>query len=59
MIEVVERCFKSHLKTAAWKHKMKEMIPSYGESLDENVPLLHEVRKKTLATLHLNARKAG
>ena len=29
------------------------MVPSYGESLDENVALLHEVRRRTLATLHL------
>ena len=54
MIEVIERCFKTRMKTVAWKHKLKEMVPSYGESLDENVPLLHELRKKTLATLQLN-----
>lgn len=59
MIEVIERCFKPRMKTAAWKHKMKEMIPAYGESLDENVALLHELRKKTLATLKLDNRKAA
>ena len=59
MIEVIERCFKSRMKTAGWKQKMHDMIPSYGESLDENVPLLHEVRKRTLATLHLNGHKTG
>lgn len=59
MLEVIGRCFKARLKTPEWQQKMKEMIPSYGESLDENVALLHEVRKRTLATLHLNSRKAG
>jgi malate dehydrogenase (quinone) len=59
MIQVIERCFKARMKTAGWKHKMQEMVPSYGESLDENVPLLHEVRNKTFATLHLDAHKAG
>jgi malate dehydrogenase (quinone) len=59
MIEVLERCFKARMKSAAWKHKMKEMIPSYGEFLDENVALLHEVRKKTLATLNLDNRKTA
>ncbi len=54
MVEVVERCFKPRMKGADWKHKMKEMIPSYGESLDENVALLHQVRKRTLATLRLD-----
>ncbi|ADE10687.1 malate dehydrogenase (quinone) [Sideroxydans lithotrophicus] len=53
MIEVIERCFKPRMKSADWKHKMKEMIPSYGESLDENVALLHEVRRHTLSTLRL------
>jgi malate dehydrogenase (quinone) len=61
MIEVIERCFKSRVKTAEWQHKLKEMIPSYGESLDENVALLHAVRERTLATLGLEHRagKAG
>ncbi|BCK86581.1 malate:quinone oxidoreductase [Sideroxyarcus emersonii] len=54
MIEVIERCFKPRMKEAEWKHRLKEMVPSYGESLDENVALLHEVRKRTLATLRLD-----
>ena len=53
MIEVIERCFKPRMKSAEWKRKMKMMIPSYGESLDENVALLHEVRRRTLTTLKL------
>jgi len=56
MIEVIERCFKPRMKSAEWKRKMKEMIPSYGESLDENVALLHEVRRRTLTTLGLEKR---
>jgi malate dehydrogenase (quinone) len=56
MVEVIERCFKTRMKSADWKQKMKEMIPSYGESLDENVELLHKVRKQTLGTLQLNRR---
>ncbi len=57
MIEVIERCFKTRMKSAEWKRKMKEMIPSYGESLDENVELLHAVRRRTLATLKLEQQK--
>lgn len=53
MVEVIERCFKQRMKSADWKHKMKEMIPSYGKSLDEDVALLHEVRRRTLSTLRL------
>ncbi|HSM98046.1 MAG TPA: malate:quinone oxidoreductase, partial [Gallionella sp.] len=57
MIEVIERCFRSRVKSAAWQRKLKEMIPSYGESLDENEALLHAVRERTLATLGLEHRK--
>jgi malate dehydrogenase (quinone) len=53
MIEVIERCYKSKLKSADWSAKIKNMIPSYGESLDENVALLHQVREYTLRTLKL------
>jgi malate dehydrogenase (quinone) len=54
MIEVIERCFKKQAKSAEWKHKLKEMIPSYGESLDENLELLHTERRRTRAILGLN-----
>lgn len=57
MIEVIERCFKSRVKSADWQHKLKLMIPSYGESLDENEALLHAVRERTLATLGLEHRE--
>ncbi|MEQ1914976.1 MAG: malate:quinone oxidoreductase, partial [Sideroxydans sp.] len=41
-------------QSAEWEQKLKQMIPSYGESLDENVALLHQVRQRTLNTLRLN-----
>jgi malate dehydrogenase (quinone) len=54
MIEVIERCLKPRMKTAGWKSKMKEMVPSYGESLDENAALLRELRGRTLKALRLD-----
>jgi malate dehydrogenase (quinone) len=53
MIEVLQRCFAERMGSCEWQAKLKQMIPSYGESLDENVPLLHEVRRRTLKTLKL------
>jgi malate dehydrogenase (quinone) len=53
MLAVIERCFKSRLQSAEWQQKLKTMIPSYGESLDENEELLHVTREKTRATLKL------
>lgn len=56
MLEVIERCFKTRMRSEDWQRKIKQMIPSYGQSLDEDVALLHAVRKRTLATLRLNHR---
>lgn len=53
MTEVIERCFQKQIKTSDWKRKMKEMIPSYGETLDENVALLHTIRSQTRKMLGL------
>lgn len=53
MLDVIGRCFKSRMESADWQRKLKKMIPSYGESLDENQALLDFVRKKTLSTLGL------
>ncbi len=54
MLEVVERCFATQMRTPAWHNKMKAMLPSYGESLIENAALLKQVRERTLTTLALN-----
>ncbi|MES2579557.1 MAG: malate dehydrogenase (quinone) [Pseudomonadota bacterium] len=54
MIDVLERCFPTQLKTANWQKKMKQLVPSYGESLIENAGLLKTVRKRTLNTLKLD-----
>ncbi|MFA6970658.1 MAG: malate dehydrogenase (quinone) [Gallionella sp.] len=56
MITVIERCFSSRIASADWQQKLKQMIPSYGESLDKNEALLHVVRERTLATLGLEHR---
>jgi malate dehydrogenase (quinone) len=53
MLAVIERCFKSRVESVDWQRKLREIIPSYGESLDENEALLHFVRTRTLATLGL------
>lgn len=54
MMEVIERCFNKQIKSADWQNKMKAMIPSYGESLDDNVDLLHTVRRRTRTILGLD-----
>ncbi|CCK75683.1 Malate:quinone oxidoreductase [Oleispira antarctica RB-8] len=57
MIEVIERCMAERLnsgsQSADWQVRLKEWIPSYGESLIENGELLNRTREKTLRTLGL------
>lgn len=51
MLEVIKKCFPQHLKT--WELKIKEMVPSYGQSLMENPELLHDIQTLTAQTLGL------
>jgi malate dehydrogenase (quinone) len=53
MLRVLERCFKDELQHSGWDAKLKEIIPSYGESLIENAALCQRVRADTAAVLHL------
>jgi malate dehydrogenase (quinone) len=53
MIEVVEKCFREQVKNSDWQEKFKNMIPSFGQKLNENPQLLEEVRKNTAAILKL------
>jgi malate dehydrogenase (quinone) len=50
-IEVLERCFANELK--AWTAKLKQMIPSYGESLTDDAALCRRVRADTAKVLRL------
>jgi malate dehydrogenase (quinone) len=54
MIRVVELCFADKLKEGGWLAKLKEIIPSYGESLIENAALCRQVRAETAAILNIN-----
>ena len=53
IITVLERCFSAQLNSADWQQKLKQLVPSYGESLIENAGLLKTIRARTLKTLNL------
>ena len=53
MIQVLERCFAQKLKAGGWSLKLKEIIPSYGQSLAANAVLSRQVRAETAAVLNL------
>ena len=55
MLEVIKRCFRDKLTNAGWTGKLKDMIPSYGQSLIDNPDLCQRVRAETAAVLHINS----
>ena len=53
MVHVLERCFGDKLTSEAWLPKLKEMIPSYGQSLSENPAVGLRLRAETAAVLNI------
>jgi len=53
MIDVLERCFGDKIKNGDWTSKLKEMIPSYGQSLIEHPSLALELRARTSEILNI------
>jgi malate dehydrogenase (quinone) len=59
MLQVIERAFASELKTAGWSAKVKQMIPSYGQSRIDDPALSRRVRAEAAAILNINNVTAG
>lgn len=57
MLGLLKKCFPSKLQSDAWQQKIKEMIPSYGESLGENAELCSKVREWTSRVLKLEVHE--
>lgn len=53
MVDVLERCFSEQMASPQWQARLKELIPSYGQSLINDAELLKQVRERTLTTLNL------
>lgn len=53
MLDVLEKCFADKMQSDEWKLKLKEMIPSYGQSLIEDAQLCRDIREKTSVSLGL------
>ncbi len=52
-IKLMEKCFGKKLTEKGWLPKLREIIPSYGQSLSENAELCQKVRAETAAVLKL------
>jgi malate dehydrogenase (quinone) len=54
MLTLLQRCYGDKLKSQPWQTKLKQMIPSYGQTLADNKELLQETRSFTNEVLGLN-----
>ena len=54
MVHVLERCFPEKLSSGTWLAKLKEIIPSYGQSLIDNPALCQRLRAETASVLNIN-----
>ena len=57
MLDLLKQCFKDQIKTPEWQAKLKEMIPSYGQSLVKNGELCEGIRERTSEILQLTSAK--
>jgi malate dehydrogenase (quinone) len=57
MLDLLKRCFPDQLKTASWQMKLREIIPSYGQLLEDNKGLATAIRNKTTEVLELEMRR--
>src|ERR1700678_4058177 len=55
MLQIKEHNFPQELRTEGWEAKLKEMIPSVGQSLIENAALCQQLRAETAAILNINS----
>ncbi|RFZ84872.1 malate dehydrogenase (quinone) [Mucilaginibacter terrenus] len=53
MIDLISRCFKTQSGTSEWQNKLKQMIPSLGQSLSKDEALADATRARTSGVLGL------
>ena len=58
MLQLLQRCFKDRMTAGDWQTKLKQMIPSFGESLAKDARLSDEVTSRSNQILHLSEQPA-
>lgn len=53
MLDLLKKCFPEHTQSKEWKSTIKEMIPTYGNSLIEDGKLCKAIREETTEILKL------
>ncbi len=55
MLQLLARCFPAEMNSTEWQSKLKQMVPSAGESLVTDSALFHRIRPWTDEVLGLKA----
>ena len=58
MLDILKRCFATEMESEAWQTKLKQMIPTYGQSMAKDGALADATRARTAKVLGLVAEKA-
>jgi malate dehydrogenase (quinone) len=53
MLTVLEKTFKDRIKSAEWQAKLKEIVPTYGQKLNNDLELTNKTREWSSARLQL------
>ena len=53
MIELIQKCFKKQSQSDAWKSRLHEMAPSFGQSISTHEKMVEDSRKRTNKVLNL------
>lgn len=53
MVQLIEKCFKDKAQTPQWQQRLAQMIPSYGQSLANDVELANTTRERTTGVLKI------
>ena len=53
MLDVMGRCYPEQMQSEEWQQKLRSMIPSYGQELNNNPQLLEKVREHSHKLLGL------
>ncbi len=59
MINLLKICYAEEFNSTAWQKKIKQMIPSYGESLEKNSELGKKIQAITSRVLDLKPFEAA
>jgi malate dehydrogenase (quinone) len=59
MLGLLKQCFSERLQSEEWQRKIKEMIPSYGRSLNNDEALCEKMRQYTGSVLGLQETVVG